>query len=223
MSDVRDTCFPSSHREAAFTVAALHQWTHDEPRYLDNRCVTTAEEWINEVIHPNSPGGPLPCFLQSATEPAVRGVFGESFERLRALKEKLDPTNFFRHAMWPRPGGPDERRQLGEGDPQDMSIDALRGEPDHEGGLPGDPGCDAVTINDEGRGGWEGEVQPRLLNEIVRAGLREKQKGEGRVIDRTELSVGLPEGMEGVEGEIDGVDNGKPIDGVNPSFAHGGL
>ena len=61
MADVKDSCFPSSHREAAFTVAALHQWSHDEPPDLDERCVKTAEMWINEVIHKNSPGGPLPC------------------------------------------------------------------------------------------------------------------------------------------------------------------
>ena len=61
MSEVQDTCFPLSHREASFTVAALHQWSHTEPPVLDTRCVTTAEEWINEVIHPHSPGGPLPC------------------------------------------------------------------------------------------------------------------------------------------------------------------
>ena len=53
--------FPVSHREGSFTVAALHQWGFTEPPPQDTRCVTTAEDWINEVIHPNSPGGPLPC------------------------------------------------------------------------------------------------------------------------------------------------------------------
>lgn len=61
IADVKDSCFPSTHRESAFTVAALHQWAHDETPIEDTRCVTTAEEWIAEVIHPNSPGGPLPC------------------------------------------------------------------------------------------------------------------------------------------------------------------
>ena len=60
-SEVTDSCFPKSHREGQFTVAALHQWGHNEPPEQDNQCVITAEEWINDVIHPHSPGGPLPC------------------------------------------------------------------------------------------------------------------------------------------------------------------
>ncbi|WVW84786.1 hypothetical protein I302_106821 [Kwoniella bestiolae CBS 10118] len=102
IADVKDSCYPSSHRESAFTVAALHQWSHNESPVDDTRCVTTAEEWINEVIHPNSPGGPLPCFLQSSLSSSVSAVYGESFPRLRSLKKKLDPSNFFCHAMWPQ-------------------------------------------------------------------------------------------------------------------------
>ncbi|WWC62688.1 uncharacterized protein I303_105285 [Kwoniella dejecticola CBS 10117] len=102
IADVKDSCYPSSHRQSAFTVAALHQWSHNEPPVEDTRCVTTAEEWINEVIHPNSPGGPLPCFLQSSTSSSVSAVYGENFPRLRRLKKRLDPDNFFCHAMWPQ-------------------------------------------------------------------------------------------------------------------------
>ncbi|WRT67877.1 uncharacterized protein IL334_004851 [Kwoniella shivajii] len=102
IADVRDSCFPLSHRESAFTVAALHQWSHTEAPVEDTRCVTTAEDWINEVIHPNSPGGPLPCFLQSSTSSSVAAVYGESYPRLRNLKKRLDPTNFFCHTMWPQ-------------------------------------------------------------------------------------------------------------------------
>jgi hypothetical protein len=61
INDVKDSCFPSTHRDSAFTVAALHQWSHTEPPPLDTKCVVSAEEWINEVIQPNSAGGPLPC------------------------------------------------------------------------------------------------------------------------------------------------------------------
>ncbi|WVQ96431.1 hypothetical protein IAU59_003536 [Kwoniella sp. CBS 9459] len=101
VADVKDSCFPQSHRESAFTVAALHQWSHTEEPVQDTRCVTTAEEWINEVIHPNSPGGPLPCFLQSAKQSDVASVYGINYPRLKTLKELIDPDNFFRHAMWP--------------------------------------------------------------------------------------------------------------------------
>ncbi|KAK8858637.1 hypothetical protein IAR55_002866 [Kwoniella newhampshirensis] len=108
-SEVQDSCFPMTHREGTFTVAALHQWSHTEAPAEDTRCVTTAEDWINEVISPNSPGGPLPCFLQSSKLEDVIGVYGQkNYERLKALKEVVDPNNFFRHAMWPRPDGEDD-------------------------------------------------------------------------------------------------------------------
>lgn len=61
LAEVKDSVFPLSHREGAFTVAALHQWGHTEQPEQDTRCVTTAEDWVTEVIHANSPGGPLPC------------------------------------------------------------------------------------------------------------------------------------------------------------------
>ncbi|KAL7420798.1 hypothetical protein Q5752_004751 [Cryptotrichosporon argae] len=125
MADVRDSCYPSSHRRAEFTVAALHQWGHNETADEDMRCVTTASDWIRDVIHPNSPGGPLPCFLQSSTEQDVRGVYGANFDRLAALKRKLDPDNVFRHAMWPRPGAPGPERQVGADHPEQESVKIL--------------------------------------------------------------------------------------------------
>ena len=71
LAEVSDSCFPQSHRESAFTVAALHQWGHTEPPLLDTRCMTTAEEWIIEVIHPRSPGGPIPCVCVSSPLPTI--------------------------------------------------------------------------------------------------------------------------------------------------------
>lgn len=35
-------------------------------------------------------------------------MYGENYERLKALKYKMDPTCFFRHAMWPHKSGHDE-------------------------------------------------------------------------------------------------------------------
>ncbi|EIW73493.1 hypothetical protein TREMEDRAFT_73082 [Tremella mesenterica DSM 1558] len=102
VKDVKDSCWPLSHRESAFTVAALHQWGHFEPAALDNSCVLTAEVWIDEVIIPNSPGGPLPCFLQSSAEADVRGTYGSAYDRLVSIKRQYDPTGFFRHVLWPQ-------------------------------------------------------------------------------------------------------------------------
>ena len=41
VADYTDTCLPKSQREAAFTIAALHQWEMDID---DDRCVDSAEE-----------------------------------------------------------------------------------------------------------------------------------------------------------------------------------
>lgn len=60
VADTKTSCLPQSHREAVYTVAALHQWPVNIPQE-DVRCVLTARDWIEKVIHPESPGGPLPC------------------------------------------------------------------------------------------------------------------------------------------------------------------
>lgn len=58
--DTKTSCLPQSHRDAVYTVAALHQWPVNIPQE-DVRCVLTARDWIDKIIHPESPGGPLPC------------------------------------------------------------------------------------------------------------------------------------------------------------------
>ena len=80
------------------------------------------------MIHPHSPGGPLPCvsftcpgvrmftdaiqFLQSAKHADVAAVYGENFSRLERVKAMIDPEHTFKHSFWPRPGAPTEERQL---------------------------------------------------------------------------------------------------------------
>jgi len=39
--DTEDSCLPKTQREAAFNVAALHQWDID---FEDPRCIETAEQ-----------------------------------------------------------------------------------------------------------------------------------------------------------------------------------
>lgn len=65
IADCKTTCLPQAAREATYTVAALHQWPNNVPEE-DPRCVTTAQNWVEGVIHPHSPGGPLPCVSQNA-------------------------------------------------------------------------------------------------------------------------------------------------------------
>ena len=40
-------------------------------------------------------------FLQSSHPDAVKGTYGENFDRLVEIKNKYDPTNFFKHSVWP--------------------------------------------------------------------------------------------------------------------------
>lgn len=111
-------------------MAALHQWSHTEPQPLDAKCISTAEEWINDVIHPHSAGGPLPCvstlslssrtnqeltmqFIQTPEE--VPGTYGENFPRLQQIKNIFDPTHFIQHAMWPTPAEKAEKERAVKG------------------------------------------------------------------------------------------------------------
>ena len=46
IADFEDTCVPKEQREAAWTVAALHQW---DMGIDDPRCITTAED-VSSVL-----------------------------------------------------------------------------------------------------------------------------------------------------------------------------
>ncbi|KAG6878287.1 hypothetical protein C0992_008294 [Termitomyces sp. T32_za158] len=121
IGDFEDTCVPKSQREAAFTVAALHQWEMDVD---DDRCVESAEEWIAGTLKPVHQGGPFPsvCAIFSADmslccmanpvtllqflgrhEPPerVKASFGSNWERLCEIKKLYDPNNLFKNTFWP--------------------------------------------------------------------------------------------------------------------------
>ncbi|KIJ15662.1 hypothetical protein PAXINDRAFT_99511 [Paxillus involutus ATCC 200175] len=99
LMDFEDSCLPKSQRQAAFNVAALHQWDID---FDDPRCIESAEEWIAETLTPVTIGGPLPSFLGRHEPPGrVIACFGENWTRLREVKQTYDPTNFFRNSFWP--------------------------------------------------------------------------------------------------------------------------
>ncbi|EIN06442.1 hypothetical protein PUNSTDRAFT_121659 [Punctularia strigosozonata HHB-11173 SS5] len=99
IEDHADTCIPKSQRQAAFTIAALHQW---ELHIDDPRCKSSAEEWIAQTIAPVSTGGPYTCFLgRHESEARISACFGEHWARLRDLKNKYDPQGMFRNNYWP--------------------------------------------------------------------------------------------------------------------------
>ncbi|KAI0264192.1 hypothetical protein BC834DRAFT_884175 [Gloeopeniophorella convolvens] len=97
--DADGTCVPKTQREAAFTIAALHQW---EMGVDDPRCVATAEDWLRETIRPVACGGSFPSFFGRREAPArVRASFGANWERLVAVKKRYDPTGVLRNTFWP--------------------------------------------------------------------------------------------------------------------------
>ncbi|KAN0081650.1 hypothetical protein V8E55_009274 [Tylopilus felleus] len=114
--DFENSCLPKSQRQAAFTVAALHQWDID---FEDPRCIESAEEWIAETLAPVTIGGPFPSvslfmlddvevfqfyeqFLGRHELPGrVMACFGENWDRLCEVKRAYDPNNFFRNSLWP--------------------------------------------------------------------------------------------------------------------------
>jgi hypothetical protein len=49
-------------------------------------------------------------FLESSHPEAVKGTYGENFDRLVAIKNKYDPDNFFKHTVWP--SGATERQSV---------------------------------------------------------------------------------------------------------------
>ncbi|KAF7289245.1 FAD-binding PCMH-type domain-containing protein [Mycena indigotica] len=113
--DHEDNCVPKSQREAAFTIAALHQW---EMTVDDDRCIDSAEEWIRDSLKPVECGGPFPSVpplhsSSSSTQPALQFLgrhepasrvissYGDNWPRLVEIKKKYDPNNLFRNNIWP--------------------------------------------------------------------------------------------------------------------------
>jgi hypothetical protein len=86
IGDFENSCLPKEQREAAFTVAALHQW---DLGIEDPRCVTAAEDvghpsfscatfmidvghlqWLDGTLKPVAQGGPLPVVRVPLVPPA---------------------------------------------------------------------------------------------------------------------------------------------------------
>lgn len=80
-------------RRAAHAVNIDAVWT--EPARASACIAWTRELW--EAVRPHSTGRVYVNFLGEEGQDRVRAAYGEAkYERLRALKRKYDPTNFFR-------------------------------------------------------------------------------------------------------------------------------
>jgi FAD/FMN-containing dehydrogenase len=92
--DVDATFGALGWRTAAFNVSAMAVWDSAD---RDEQCIAWARD-TTRAIEPWSLGGGYANYMQ-ADEPIerVRAAFGDaSFERLRTLKERLDPQNVLR-------------------------------------------------------------------------------------------------------------------------------
>lgn len=86
---------------------ALHVWI--ATGWHDPKIGDASVEWVNrawEALKPFSGGRIYANYLSVEGEDAVKGAFGGNYSKLVAIKNKYDPTNFFRLNPNIRPGHP---------------------------------------------------------------------------------------------------------------------
>ncbi len=97
----RDTAY--AHRDMGHNVNINAVWTPGDPS--PERHVDWAREFWS-ALEPLAPGPVYVNFLGDEGEERVRAAYGpEKYERLAALKQQYDPTNFFRLNQNIRPTG----------------------------------------------------------------------------------------------------------------------
>ena len=81
------------HRDAHYLMNINAMWTN--PSESDAHIAWARELW--SAIQPHSAGGVYVNFLSNEGEERVKAAYDRpTYERLVALKNKYDPTNFFR-------------------------------------------------------------------------------------------------------------------------------
>ncbi|MVT67655.1 FAD-binding protein [Bradyrhizobium pachyrhizi] len=83
---------PYANRDAAFDCFPVAIW--DDPAGDEANMLWARELW--SAVRPYSTGGVYANNLGDEGEDRVRDAYGENYGRLVALKNKYDPTNFFR-------------------------------------------------------------------------------------------------------------------------------
>jgi FAD/FMN-containing dehydrogenase len=87
---VSDTAF--AHREAQYAVGILTQWA--DPADSERHIAWTRN--LADALDPHSSGAYLLNFLGIEGEDTIRAAFGPNYQRLVQVKNRYDPTNFFR-------------------------------------------------------------------------------------------------------------------------------
>jgi FAD/FMN-containing dehydrogenase len=80
-----------THRDAQFLVNVHGRWSDADK---DAQCIAWARE-LFQAAAPFSTGGVYVNFLTQEEQERVRAAYGANYERLVALKNKVDPTNLF--------------------------------------------------------------------------------------------------------------------------------
>ena len=83
---------PIGPRPVGFELRLIANWTADEPD-SERHTAWVREGW--EALGPHSTGT-YPSFLTDEDPAGVRAAYGDSLDRLVAVKDRVDPTNFFR-------------------------------------------------------------------------------------------------------------------------------
>jgi hypothetical protein len=86
----RDTAF--SHRRAQYSCLVLRAWRDQAASQANvawgRSCYAAVEPFLEQGVYVN--------YLGDEGESRVRAAYGANYQRLAALKQKYDPTNFFR-------------------------------------------------------------------------------------------------------------------------------
>jgi FAD/FMN-containing dehydrogenase len=81
-----------NHRDARYAMITIGLWLNPEESEAHKRWV----QGLWQAMRPFSSGSAYVNFLGDEGEERVRAAYGESYDRLVAIKSKYDPTNFFR-------------------------------------------------------------------------------------------------------------------------------
>ncbi len=81
-----------AHRNETYDIGILTQW----PDPADSDANIAWTRGLSKALEPFGSGAYLLNFLAADDEDRIRAAFGESYERLVEVKNRYDPTNFFR-------------------------------------------------------------------------------------------------------------------------------
>jgi FAD/FMN-containing dehydrogenase len=85
-----DTAF--SHRDAQWSMVICGI----DPGPVNNKRITTWAKDYWSAMHPYSAGGAYVNFMMEEGQDRIKATYGDNYERLVAIKRKLDPANVFR-------------------------------------------------------------------------------------------------------------------------------